>query len=396
MLIEFRVENHRSIRDEQVFTMEAGRTSDPDALHVRHVAGHKEALLTVAAFYGANASGKSNLLSALMFMREAVTDSHRLWEPSGGFPRDPFAWGKHHEQPSLYEVTFVRHGTRYRYGFVVDSERVLEEWLFAWPGTRKQVWFEREQAFKFGEHLKGENRTIEQLTRTNALFLSVAAQHGHKQLQEVYAWIAALIIDVPPPVGCESPEFDPQTINNTEATHWVKRMMQVADVGISDLRFHGDLRHPTLQFLHKSESADAWLPWYQESEGTRNLLIFANSVLAVLSSGSVLIVDELERSLHPLLAVYIIRWFKDPLSNPKHAQLIFTTHDTNLLGTSLGEPALSRDQVWLTEKDEFGASVIYPLSDYKPRKAENVERGYLQGRYGAIPFLGSIENLVDP
>jgi AAA15 family ATPase/GTPase len=126
-----------------------------------------------------------------------------------------------------------------------------------------------------------------------------------------------------------------------------------------------------------------------------SLLSVALSVLSSLSHGSVLIVDELERSLHPLLALYIINQFESHTSNPKHAQLIFTTHDTNLLGTSLGEPPLARDQVWLTEKDQTGTSVIYPLSDYKPRKAENVERGYLQGRYGAIPFLG-IENLIAP
>jgi hypothetical protein len=111
-------------------------------------------------------------------------------------------------------------------------------------------------------------------------------------------------------------------------------------------------------------------------------------ILEVLQNGGVLLVDELERSLHPSLAREIIRQFNDPKANPKNAQIIFTTHDANLLGTTVGEPALRRDQVWLTEKDAEGATVLYPLTDYKPRKAENLERGYLQGRYGAIPFLG--------
>lgn len=104
--------------------------------------------------------------------------------------------------------------------------------------------------------------------------------------------------------------------------------------------------------------------------------------------GGLLVFDELERGLHPALAQQIIRQFNDPRTNPRNAQIIFTTHDTNLLGTMFGEPALRRDQVWLTEKDAEGATVLYPLTDYKPRKAENLERGYLQGRYGAIPFVG--------
>jgi AAA15 family ATPase/GTPase len=111
--------------------------------------------------------------------------------------------------------------------------------------------------------------------------------------------------------------------------------------------------------------------------------------LVVLQNGGVLLVDELERSLHPSVAREIIRRFNDPAANPKNAQIVFTTHDTSLLGTALGEPALRRDQVWLTEKDPEGATVLYPLTDYKPRKGENLERGYLQGRYGAIPFLSN-------
>ena len=106
-----------------------------------------------------------------------------------------------------------------------------------------------------------------------------------------------------------------------------------------------------------------------------------------------MVVDELEASLHPKLALEIVKQFNNPQTNPKNAQLIFTTHDTNLLGNDAGEPVLRRDQVWLTEKDKEGATVLYPLTDYKPRKAENVERGYLQGRYGAIPYLGSFSLL---
>jgi hypothetical protein len=141
---------------------------------------------------------------------------------------------------------------------------------------------------------------------------------------------------------------------------------------------------------HRSEHADAWLPLEQESRGTLTLFRIGPVLVDVLRTGGVLVVDELEASLHPLLALNIVRRFNDPVANPRNAQLLFTTHDTHLLGTVLGEPALRRDQIWLTEKDPDGATALYPLTDYKPRKSENLERGYLQGRYGAIPFLGHL------
>nr|AYM53879.1 hypothetical protein [Kofleria flava] len=141
---------------------------------------------------------------------------------------------------------------------------------------------------------------------------------------------------------------------------------------------------------HQSAADNAWLPFHEESRGTQTLFRMAPSIVTALQSGSMLVIDELEASLHPLLALQVVRHFNDPRANPRNAQLLFTTHDTNLLGTELGEPALPRDQIWLTEKDEEGATDLYPLTDYKPRKAENLERGYLQGRYGAIPFLGPL------
>jgi uncharacterized protein len=172
-------------------------------------------------------------------------------------------------------------------------------------------------------------------------------------------------------------------------------MLRNADVGIEDVRaVRNETDEPNrfsrvrFQLKHKSSHSDAWLPLEEESQGTQKLFHMALPVLQSLRDGAVLIIDELESSLHPSLAQEIVKLFNDPDKNPCNAQLIFTTHDTNLLGTTLGEPVLRRDQVWLTEKDPEGATVLYPLTDYKPRKSENLERGYLQGRYGAIPFLG--------
>jgi AAA15 family ATPase/GTPase len=420
MLIEFRVANHRSLRDEQVLTMEAGRVGDESDQRPRHVLGHSEDLLPVAVLYGANASGKSNVLAALAFMREAVLMSHRFWSSDEGLPRDPFSWGKRTE-PSLFEVTLLLDGVRFQYGFRAADECFLEEWLHAWPHGKKQVWFERDRSeFKFGDNLKGENKLIVDVTRPNALFLSAAVQHNHPQLTSIFAWFRSL---QPINLSVRRPLFQhrfsteitlarllnddavesqqmllSEDLDDDSAEPLLERfrnLLKKADIGIVDLRAETDKSDdkrrrslPHFFLKHQSESDDAWLPLEEESRGTRTLFYIAMPILQAIENGGILVVDELERSLHPTLAQQIIRQFNDALANPKNAQIIFTTHDTNLLGNTLGEPALRRDQVWLTEKDSDGATVLYPLTDYKPRKAENLERGYLQGRYGAIPFLG--------
>ena len=133
MLIEFRVENHRSLWDEQALTLEAGRIGGSSDTRPRSVAGHGASLLPAAVIYGANASGKSNVLAALAFMRKAVILSHRQWEPEGGIPRTAFAWGDERNEPSMFEASFLVGETKYVYGFAVDDEVVQEEWLFAWP-----------------------------------------------------------------------------------------------------------------------------------------------------------------------------------------------------------------------------------------------------------------------
>ena len=433
MLIDFRVENHRSLCDEQVLTMEVGRVGDESDLRPRHVSGNSECLLPLAALYGANASGKSNVLGALAFMCDAVLDSHRAWSPDGGVPRDPFAWGPKRGEPSLFEVTLLLGTVRYQYGFTTSDESFLEEWLFAWPLGKKQVWFERDpNTFKFGDNFKGEHKLIEEVTRSNALFLSAAVQHKNQQLQPIFSWFRRLQT-VNLRRGGRT--FSPSQTFSTVA--WLSRMLddegdddadsheptvaqdvapkeslvssfrallRASDIGIVDLKVVKSEPDDTPQYaskyagrirvLLKHQCAhNAWLPLAEESKGTQTLFRMALPILQAIRDGSTLLVDELESSLHPSLAQRIVQQFNDPATNPNNAQLIFTTHDTNLLGTTLGEPVLRRDQVWMTEKDSEGATVLYPLTDYKPRKSENLERGYLQGRYSAIPFLGDFSVL---
>lgn len=425
MLIEFRLANHRSVRDEQALTMEAGR-SDLDDSRLRRVAGANKPLLTVAVLYGANASGKSNVLDGLHFMREAVLSSHRFWPPESTIPRDAFAWGPTHSKPSIFEVTIVRSGVRYQYGFCVDDNRVLEEWLYAWPNNHKQTWFHRElDNFDFSEHFRGENRVIVEITRPNSLFLSAATQNRHSQAASVYEWFRELQpLNMPraqsalPGLSASpSMSYRSMQLHRSDRTERLMRILEMessaqptlfddeiensfnsrfsnllknADLGILDFKVvKSDERgRPRFYFKHQTEVEEAWLPLENESKGTQTLIGNSFSFFIALEQGSTIFVDELESSLHPLLAKKIVSQFNDPKTNPNNSQLIFTTHDTNLLGAMADEPALRRDQVWLTEKDDQGASILYPLTDYKPRKAENLERGYLEGRFGAVPFLG--------
>jgi len=416
MLIEFRVENHRSLRDAQQLSLVASRTDCPGDTRPRTVAGFSDALLTVAVLYGANASGKSNVLAALSFMREATILSHRTWSPDDGIPRDPFAWGPKKLEPSSFEVTILLDGVRYEYGFTASDSEFLEEWIYAWPHGKKQMWLEREgSSFKFGDNLKGENRLIEEVTRPNALFLSVAVQHKHTQLQPLFGWFKNLTLlnlgrpSHPQAPGefavarmldhaiAESQSLSPSESGDESILERFRQLLRNADIGIVDFRLDRNQGEegpywkgsPRFHLKHQSEHEEAWLPLEEESKGTRTLFQVLLPILRAMEQGATLVIDELEASLHPSLAQQIVQQFNNPETNPNNAQLIFTTHDTNLLGTTLGEPVLRRDQVWLTEKDTAGASVLYPLTDYKPRKAENLERGYLQGRYGAIPFLAN-------
>lgn len=416
MLIWFRIANHRSIRDEQVLSLEAGNV-DGSGDRVREVDGTR--LLPSVAIYGPNASGKSNVLAGLAFMRDAVVRSHRFYAPEGGVPRQPFAWGAKATEVSLFEIAFKVGNIRYEYGFCADGQRFTEEWLYVYPSARKQTWFERDgDEFKFGEHLHGENRTIEKLTRANSLFLSAAAQNRHAQLSQVFRQFVTIRthnLRIPTSERSRSASERSRSAyvlsgRQKFALWWTGRLatapgqqlssknevkraqfrdlLRAADFGIVDVEVPADpaVGHRVM-VKHRGGSDDTWLPLQEESHGTQQVFELAPAALDALASGSTLLVDELEASLHPLLSLKLVEAFNDPRQNPRNAQLLFTTHDTSLLGSLLGSEPLRRDQVWLTEKDGEGVTRVYPLTDFRPRKEENLERGYLQGRYGAIPFL---------
>jgi AAA15 family ATPase/GTPase len=426
VLLRFSIENFRSLRDRQVLSLVAG-TGKEHSEALISIPGLPQRALRIAAIYGANASGKSNVLKALNFFAGAIRDSHRSWKPDGPVPVQPFALDGNMEKPITFAADFLVGRVQYEYGFSVNASKVLKEWLYAYPNQKKRVWFERDASLKggirFGKHLLGENRAIENITRINSLFLSAAAQNNHEMLLPIFTWLTTKIEFSIGPRSAISPEIA-ERCGDPRLTQTLSRLLAAADLGIMGLdcaraSVDEEIRTTTqdflkklatkfalatnteipsevhtVQFRHRSKGETGIaLANDSESAGTLAFLSLLCPALEVANSGGVLCVDELDSSLHPLLALEIVRLFNDPQRNPRGAQLIFNTHDVNLLDSSV----LRRDEVWLTEKDSEGSTHLYSLNDFKPRKQENLKRGYLQGRYGAVPFVGALEfhNLDD-
>jgi len=396
MLVRFQFSNYRCFRDDQELSLLAAPPKN--RLRLLRTANPELHLLRVAAIYGANASGKSTVLEALRFLRSAVVDSHQTWLPNQGVPLSPHRPSD--GRPSHFEVTFFSDGTLFEYGFTADGERVLRERLIASKG-RRHVWFERDarrtEPFSFGKSLRGENRAISRLARPNSLFLSTAAANNHPMLGPVYSWFEKLLF-AGPEDRSDRLVSTMEAIQRSSTRAGVLDFLRQADLGITG--FHvpspaeldayrpgGDPLQPRLELRHRSGSKEFLLPFGEESLGTRALFALAAPLLACLDEGSILSFDELDSSLHPYLVREVVRTFQDPLRNPKGAQLLFNTHDVTLLGDLPDDSPLDRDEVWVTERLPEGGSRLVPLSDYKPRNDENLERGYLLGRYRGVPLL---------
>jgi hypothetical protein len=411
MLLRFRFSNFRSFRDEQELSLVASKLAGvTEGLHEIPTLG--EHLLPVAAIYGANASGKTGVLQALQLMRQTVLWSQTRWQPDQPIPREPFAGDESSRvSPSSFATDLIIDSIRYEYGFEIDSQVVQREWLHAYPKGKRQTWFTRSigEPMFFGNRMPGDNRVIEGLTRKNSLFLSAAAQNNHAALSSIYRWFSRqLHIHIEPPFTRGSRKTV-KFCSREDYKQTIMRLMSTADLGICDLRVYeeklpdemkpvfaalkaafpdsGSFAIPEsrqdVQFLHRFGSNTVAFDKEQESAGTLAYLGLLGPIVEALNEGGVLCVDELDASLHPLMALQIIRLFNRPSEGRGAAQLIFNTHDTNLLSAD----ALRRDQIWFTEKDPDGMSHLYPLTDFRPRKHENLGRGYLQGRYGAVPFL---------
>lgn len=387
MLRSFRVGNHRSFADENELLLMP--------------ASDDRSVVPVTAIYGANASGKSNLLDGLRFMQRAVTRSFSQWEPFAGVPRSPFSFRTSHvvAVPSAYVVEIVADGIPWTYGFTVDNERVLEEWLFSYPEKRKRVLFQRVGDEYSSGSAMAENRAqlkvIQGLTRPNALFLSAVAQAMPEMFQPVHRWFreSLILADRRRSATSAVARRIREVLLRSSANEGLRllELVQAADFGIAAIETpeilpdSGARAMPPLVFDHYG-SEGVGLPLEQESAGTIAWLELLPEVLDALDRGRVLVIDEIDTSLHPLLTASLIELFQSEETNSNGAQLILTTHDSSLLGTVVRpDGLLNRDQVWFVEKDADGTSTVYPLTDYKPRNEHNLERRYLGGSFGAIP-----------
>ena len=414
MLVQFRVKNFRSLRDEQVLSLTA--STDKTLLDTHALStGLKAAphLLKSAVIYGANASGKSNLIKALQYMRGVVQESAAL-QPDQTFGQlQPFKLDAASvSKATEFEVTFVIDGVRYQYGFAMTSQRIVSEHLLVYKAFKPQRWFERhfdaqigKDVYDFGSGLKGAKNLWEGATRPNALFLSMAVQLNSDTLRPVFDWFANRLV-IFNEQSQLSPQFSMKMLKQEAQRKAICEFLRAADVSIADIeittkqamvhtinfdlatgkREESASEQPVdeIKFHHVTEHGKAVFDLADESGGTRNLLFLTGPILDILNKGLTLVVDELDTSLHTLLVQALVRLFHQPEVNTGGAQLIFTTHDTSLLDAY---GLFRRDQIWFVEKRPDQSSSLYPLLDFSPRKNEALERGYLQGRYGALPFL---------
>lgn len=416
MLIEFRSKNFRSFRDEQVLTLVASVDKTMRDTHATDTAIKAAPyVLRSAVVYGANASGKSNLIKALQYMRGVVMESAAL-QPGQTFDRlQPFRLdAASKEEPTEFEVTFAMQGVRYQYGFAMTTQRIVREHLLVYKAFKPQRWFERrhdseagKDVYEFGPSLKGPKHLWEGATRSNALFLSTAVQLNSDALRDVFDWFSnrLVILNEQSPL---SPLVSIQMLKQEKQRKAIGDFLRAADVSIADIEVvsrqavvHNirlDLSTgkkeeesseqvvDEVRFHHVTDDGRAVFDLADESSGTRNLLFLAGPILDILRKGLTLVVDELDTSLHTLLVQTLVRQFHRPDVNVGGAQLLFTTHDTSLLDAY---GLFRRDQVWFVEKRADQSSTLYPLLDFSPRKKEALARGYLEGRYGALPFLRS-------
>lgn len=414
MLIEFRVKNFRSLRDEQVLSLVASKDKTLQDTHTQATGiSAAPAVLRSAVVYGANASGKSSLIKALQYMRGVVTESATAMQPSQTFAVQQFRLDAVSVgQPSEFEVTFLNDGVRYQYGFAMTTQRIVSEHLLVYKSFKPQHWFTRrfdadtsKDIYDFGPGLKGPKNLWEGATRPNALFLSMAVQLNSESLRPLFDWFLNHLVIFNEQAQL-SPQMSIELLKKADGRKEICNFLSSADISIADIdvetrkvpgqAIHFDLmagktevrseemeEHKVL-FHHVTEQGKAVFDIMDESNGTRNLLFLAAPVLNILNKGLTLVIDELDNSLHTLLVRELVRLFHRPEINTGGAQLIFTTHDTSLLDA----PNLfRRDQVWFVEKDRDQTSTLVSLSEFSPRKNEALERGYLMGRYGGVPFL---------
>lgn len=408
MLIEFSVANFRSIKDEARLSLAANAATERRATNVMipELPGEVRTtpLVRAAAIYGANAAGKTNLIRALSAMRTIVRQSR---PDQDALPLTSF---KFHvpsgDEPTTFNVMGIAQGVRFQYGFAATREAVRSEWLYAWPRGRVQRWFARNgRAWKLGGKLQGDREVWKRATRTNALFLSTAVALNSEQLLPIFDWFDRRLAIAQ---GGGQADFSLQRCREGQKAG-ILAFLRAADLAIADLRVEAKALAPKrppegmpaeikdrsaqnsggetllgLHLRHDAGSGQFELALDEESEGTQKAFALAGPWLDALRNGSVIVIDDLHDHLHPGLVKYLVELFHNPKANQKGAQLIFSTHGTSILS----QDVFRRDQIWFCERNRRQETQLFPLTDFHPRRnRENLERGYLEGRYGAVPYL---------
>ncbi len=427
MLIEFKVENYRSIGQEQILSLIPSKKKGDSQENILERGKHKA--LNALAIYGSNASGKSNLLLAMSLLDKLVHLSARS-SSTTKLPHDPFLLRKGWEfKPTKFEVSFIINEVKYRYGLEFYEDRIKTEWLYRKSKGREVNLFVREEdIIDTSSAFKGSNKIIDtaiEATRTNALFLSTCDMFNVDEAKKIFQWFREFqMIDG---LNTETINtvtlWDNRTFQNRIREYMTKLGLDLVDIDITTKDFDSselpdilneNEREKLINQLRGSKSfkiyakhkiysetgevtqeTQSWEFEKRESAGTNKALHLSGPILWTLSKGGVLIIDEIEAKLHPIMTLETIKLFLDKETNPNKAQIIFATHDTNLLSYS----DLRRDQIYFSEKNKWESTEIYSLSDFvyldnsKERPDTDKEKRYFEGRYGAIPVLSNFHSL---
>jgi AAA15 family ATPase/GTPase len=423
MLLRFTVGNFKSFKEKATLSMEATSDDWREEDNVARVEAPALRLVKSAAIYGANASGKSNLIEALVRFRAFVLGSSKDSQKGDRVPVIPFRLSTETEAaPTFFEIVFLKDGTRYRYGFETTAEAVVSEWLFEQGRSiRETMLFTREsEGIRLGNAFK-EGKGLEEKTRPNALFLSVVAQFNGSAASEVMDWVGAFRATS----GLDAARYENLTkrlLGDPIYGPLIRDIIGGFDLGIQGLiqrdfeanvalrgianRIPPSIREMVEkdphgwssvvslnQHFNSNDEPDGKVEFDSATEwsaGTQQLFRLAGPFLECLHKGSLLIVDELNARLHPLLSKKLVDLFNSS-ANTKGAQLIFATHDSGLLD----QKTMRRDQIWFVEKNAQGASELFSLAEIKGvRKDANFEKEYLLGQFGGVPHLGDLQAAV--
>lgn len=437
-LLSFTARNVRSYWEEVNLSLLGTRLSEADVVRELNIAGPPApvSVLPVAGIFGANASGKSTILRAMADMRAIVLGSFRRGDRESRLPRHSFLLhSEAPERPSRFAVDLVLNGVRWQYGFDIDDHRVLDEYAYHFPKGRQALVFRRKRDGgepSFGPAFRSFGRALARLVRKNTLLLSVAGALEGGSSEErpgsanpvgpLFTWFRTNLLLMEPGNGLERVAYTADRLQHPEQRAAILDLLQAADLGITDIErvepdpevaerveralrvLHGleeesgtrkgkqfrVLSSDLVRLHHTGTEGPTPIEAVHESQGTRAWISMLGPLLDTLRTGSTVLVDELDGSLHPHLVREFIRLFQNRGTNPRCAQLIFNAHDPTILGDS-GRRSLGRDQVWLTEKKADGATTLYSMAEFRPKRDEALAKRYLQGRYGGIPVLDPAE-----